>query len=923
MLLKNLINNCPKNIKEIDIKGISLDSRKVKPGDLFFALKGEKSDGKKFINEAKKRGARIIVSAIKIKKKNFSIPIIKVKNIRDILSKICVKFFKYKPKNIIAVTGTNGKSSVADFFYQILLLNKIPVATIGTLGVKKNNKIKKLNLTSPDIISIHQELEDIKKHKIDNVIIEASSHGLKQGRLNGLNFKAGIFTNFSQDHLDYHKSMKNYLEAKLILFSKLLSKNRYIVTDNKIKEFANLKKISIKKKLKIITSNNINLSKVLKNINLTGLFQIKNLKMSIVAAMICGLSKKKIFNIISKIRSVNGRLELIRTLPNKTKIFVDYAHTPDALKTSLESIRSNNRLTLIFGCGGERDLKKRRMMSQIANNLCDKIYVTDDNPRSESPSNIRKEIIKHLNKKICIEIGDRSRAIEHAIKNSYPFETILIAGKGHEQFQDYGKKIIKISDKEIIKKIKVKKKRITQQKYNLESNSQLLNKIIDKKNIYKFEGVSIDSKEIKKNNLFIAIKGKKKDGHDFILQANKSGASYCVVSKKLNNIKNKRLIYTKNTSNFLNKLAIEKRKSSKAKIIGVTGSAGKTTLKHMLGNILSNYDNTYFSPKSYNNHYGVPLSLSNLENHHKFGVFEIGMSQKGEINKLSKIVKPHIGIITNVAEAHIENFKHINEIAKTKGELIQNVANGGIMILNRDDKFFNYFKKISKLNKLRIISFGVSKKSDVHLISEKKLGNFDLMKIKVFNEILLIKVNSIKTLNILSVIAALKGLNLNLKLTEKYFNNLFPLEGRGKIYKVNRFKTNFKLIDESYNANPLSVKEAIINFSTIKKSNFKKYLLLGDMLELGTNSDLYHKNLSKFINNTDIDKFFVYGDHILNTFKYIKKNKQGNILQSKNDFDVLFSDIIRRNDYLMIKGSNATGLNKICKNIIKGSKNAF
>ena len=460
MLLKNLINNCPKNIKDIDIKGISLDSRKVKPGDLFFALKGEKSDGKKFINEAKKRGARIIVSAIKIKKKNFSIPIIKVKNIRDILSKICVKFFKYKPKNIIAVTGTNGKSSVADFFYQILLLNKIPVATIGTLGVKKNNKIKKLNLTSPDIISIHQELEDIKKHKIDNVIIEASSHGLKQGRLNGLNFKAGIFTNFSQDHLDYHKSMKNYLEAKLILFSKLLSKNRYIVTDNKIKEFANLKKISIKKKLKIITSNNINLSKVLKNINLTGLFQIKNLKMSIVAAMICGLSKKKIFNIISKIRSVNGRLELIRTLPNKTKIFVDYAHTPDALKTSLESIKSNNRLTLIFGCGGERDLKKRRMMSQIANNLCDKIYVTDDNPRSESPSKIRKEIIKHLNKKKCIEIGDRSRAIEHAIKNSYPFEIILIAGKGHEQFQDYGKKIIKISDKEIIKKLKVKKKEL-------------------------------------------------------------------------------------------------------------------------------------------------------------------------------------------------------------------------------------------------------------------------------------------------------------------------------------------------------------------------------------------------------------------------------------------------------------------------------
>jgi len=178
-------------------------------------------------------------------------------------------------------------------------------------------------------------------------------------------------------------------------------------------------------------------------------------------------------------------------------------------------------------------------------------------------------------------------------------------------------------------------------------------------------------------------------------------------------------------------------------------------------------------------------------------------------------------------------------------------------------------------------------------------------------------------LNILTCLAVLKYLNLNIKKNLKNFFKLELLEGRGKIHDINRYKTKFKLVDESYNANPLSVRNAIINLSKIKKNNFKKYLLLGDMLELGKKSDFYHKNLSLIINNTDIDKVFVYGNKIFNTYKHTKKSKQGNILQSKNDFDEVFSQIIKRNDYLMIKGSNATGLNSLTKNIIKGEKNAF
>ena len=919
MLLRNLIKKYPINIKRnIEIKNLASDSRKVKKGDLFFALKGTKLDGNHFIKKAINKGAKAVICSSNFKLKSKNIIIIKDKNPKHALAYACSKFFKDKPKNIIAVTGTNGKTSVADFFYQILELNKVPVASIGTLGIKKNKKTKKMSLTSPDIISLHRELYNLRKLKINNVIIEASSHGLHQGRLNFINFKAGVFTNFTQDHLDYHKSMKNYLKAKMILFSDLLKKNKFIITDKKLKEFSRLKKISRIRKLKLITIKNSLISNKLTN--LIGNFQIKNLSMAIIAANLCGLNNKKILSIIKKVKSVNGRLQLTRILPNRAKVFIDYAHTPDALLTALKSLQAHYKInpTLVFGCGGERDVKKRPLMAKIAGSFCNKIYVTDDNPRNENPKKIRKEIKKHLFKRNFIEIGNRKKAIQMAIQKSEPLEIILIAGKGHEGYQDYGKKILNISDKKIVQEIKIKKYKWKESTINNFLNQKILNNILKTKKNPGFIGVSINSKELKKGNLFIAIKGKNKDGHNFISEAIKKGASLCIGSKNNRKIKGKKLIKFYNTNNFLRILATIKRKYSKAKIVGVTGSSGKTTVKTLLGNLLSKYGNTYFSPKSFNNHYGVPLSLSNLESHHQFGVFEIGMSKPGEINRLSKMVKPDIGVITNVAPAHIENFKNIKEIAKAKSEIINNIKKNGTLIINRDDSFFGYFNNIAKSRGIKTISFGYSSKSNIYPIYIKKIKNKRLIKIKIFNETLILKINDVNVLNILTSLAVLKNLGLDLNTIRNSFKFLESPEGRGKVYKIKRYKTNFRLIDESYNANPLSVNRAILNLSNIKKNSFRKYLLLGDMLELGNKSDFYHKKLSKIINNSDIDKLFVYGDKILKTYKYIYKNKQGNILQNRNDFDDIFSEIIRKNDYLMIKGSNATGLHHLSNHIIKG-----
>ena len=920
MLLKKLINHLPAEKKNIKIHGLSTNSKKIQKGFIFFAINGRKFNGERFIDEAILNGASVIICSKNCKYRSKSALIIKKLNVRHFLSEVSSKYYKLKPNNIIAVTGTNGKTSVADLFYQILNINKIPVAYIGTLGVKFRKKKINTDLTSPDPILIHKILENIKKNKIENVIIEASSHGLNQHRIDHINLKAGVFTNFSQDHLDYHKNMKNYLNSKLILFNRILSKNKSVISDKFLNEFKILKKISKKRGLRLIDINSTKdkLNKI-ENFNLND-FQLKNLSMAIEAAKILNLSEKKILSSIKKIKDVDGRFELIKKFPNGVKVYVDFAHTPDALLKALLALKEFNteNISLVFGCGGDRDFKKRPLMAKIASQNCKKIYVTDDNPRNEKPESIRKEIIKNIKNKNCFNIGNRAKAIKTAILDADPNEIILVAGKGHENEQIYKNKILKISDKQIIREIKFKKKKNSINYYDFLQNKKIMNEIKSDINVKNFHGIAIDTRVLKKNNLFLTIKGKNNNGVKFIPEALKKGAKYIISSKTLKNFPKKFTIKVKNELNFLNNFAILKRKYSTAKIVAITGSAGKTSLKNLISELLKIFGKTFCSPKSYNNHYGVPLSLSLLSTNNRYGVFEVGMSKAGEINKLSKMIKPHIGIITNVGEAHIENFKNLKGIAKAKGEIINNIQEKGTIILNRDDKYYNYFAKRAKIKNIKIVSFGMNKKSDIFPIKIFKKGEKILLKVKIKKKVLSINMNNMNILNALSSLALLKVMNLNFDKVIESFNKYELTEGRGKVHKVKRYKKNFILIDESYNANPLSVKNAIKNFNSIKKNKFKKYLLLGDMLELGKKSGKLHKNISKVINNSDIDKVFIKGNKTLITYKNINKNKRGNIFQVDEDIDFTLNNIISDNDYLMIKGSNATGLNNISKKMIKG-----
>ena len=941
MRLSNLLKSVSKNYRKIHVGGICFDSRKVKKKDVFFAIKGNQTSGTKFINEAISNGAAVIISNKKIKFNNHDVPLLIVNDVRKSLSEACSKFYKKKPSNIIAVTGTNGKSSVVDFFYQILSLNKISVASIGTLGIFSKNYNKKTNLTSMDPLSLHKDLQILVKNKVNNVILEASSHGLKQKRLDNLNIKIGIFTNFSHDHLDYHKNMQSYFNSKMYLFRNLLKKNSKMITDEDNKEFKTLNSTANRRKIKKITIGtrsgtfkilhhkykenkqivkvSINSKIFLLQIPLIGYFQVKNLLMAILAASHCGLNQNKIFQLIDKIKPVPGRLECVANLNNNSNIVVDYAHTPDALEQSLVALKKQFRkkIILVFGCGGERDKKKRSTMGKIAKKYCRKIFITDDNPRNENPKKIRNTIMKTC-EKLAVDIGSRKKAINTAIKELRPDEILLVAGKGHEKIQDYGNKIINFSDKKVIKEIIKKRKYFSRESY---WTHKIIKKVFKNNNLknINYNGVSINTKTIKKNNLFIAIRGKNTDGHKFVKEALEKGAIKSVVNKKIKRFSTKKFIKVKNTFSYLNRLAKITRDNSSAQIIGITGSVGKTTLKDLISFALRNYGKVCHSPHSYNNKFGVPLSLANLKSNTEYGIFEIGMNKKGEIDNLSKIVKPETAIITNVSEVHFENFNTLKDIGRAKAEIINNILKGGNIILNKDSKFFSFLSNKAKKKGINVISFSSKKKADICLLGTKKIRNHYRLKVIIKNKIFyfdtIYSTNNFIN-NILACISTLSALNLNLDKMKKKFINFTIPNGRGDIKVVKKFNKRFKFIDESYNANPLSMISAIKNMNYYKrKARAQKLVLLGDMLELGKKSKKLHRALSTAINKSDIDKVFVYGKHIRETFNSLSANKRGKVFNSLKEAHDHFGKIVHNDDLLMVKGSNATGLNQFSKNI--------
>ena len=428
--------------------------------------------------------------------------------------------------------------------------------------------------------------------------------------------------------------------------------------------------------------------------------------------------------------------------------------------------------------------------------------------------------------------------------------------------------------------------------------------------------ITINSKNIKKNSIFFSIKGKKTDGHLFAKEALKKGAKYAVVKQNFKIAeKNKNsFIKVKSPLKLLEQIAEYKRSLCNGIFIGITGSFGKTTLKFMLSYFLKKYDSTYSSPRSFNNHFGLPLSLSNTPKRSKYNIFELGMSNKGEINKLCKILSPEIGIITNIGPVHLKNFKNLKEICLAKAEICNYIKKNGVVFLNKDDFYFDTLYKIAKSKKLNVVTFGKSKHSNIQLLKIVKKNNKNFLLIRVYKKKFTIETKTINdsfVMNFLATLSICEYFKFNLKKIINCAKN-FPIpSGRGNtIIRIIKGK-KIHIIDESYNANPISMENAISNFSALDNTTSKKIAIIGDMLELGRKSEYFHKEIGKKLKTSNIDEVYLIGRYVKSIYQKIKNTKKTFLFSDIINFKDKFLELTNNKSIFLIKGSNAIGLNKL------------
>jgi UDP-N-acetylmuramoyl-L-alanyl-D-glutamate--2,6-diaminopimelate ligase len=462
----------PEGLSRVPITGLAADSREVKPGYLFAALPGVKTDGARFIAQALERGAAAILVPRGAKLVTNSAAIIEDSDPRRRLALIAARFYGLQPKIAVAVTGTNGKTSVASFVRQLWTGQGFTAASLGTVGVVTPSGTQILKHTTPDPIELHALLAALAKDGVTHLALEASSHGLQQRRVDGINFAAGAFTNISRDHLDYHASFEDYFAQKLRLFAELLPPGASAVVDvdseaglrvASMSEARGLKLISVGragKSLRLLSAELDGFGQTLViahdgkqykvRLPLVGAFQASNALVAAGLAVATGASAATVLPMLATLQGARGRLDLAGTANGGAPIFIDYAHTPDALAKALDALRPyvQNRLVVVFGCGGDRDKGKRPEMGAVAAAKADLAIVTDDNPRSENPAAIRSQILAGA--KGAIEIGDRALAIGEAISRLERGDVLLVAGKGHETGQTIGTTVIPFSDHDAV-----------------------------------------------------------------------------------------------------------------------------------------------------------------------------------------------------------------------------------------------------------------------------------------------------------------------------------------------------------------------------------------------------------------------------------------------------------------------------------------
>ena len=478
MLLSDLVKDLdiagpPEGLGAIDVTRLTADSRQAGPGALFAALAGTKADGARFIADAAAKGAvAVVASTHAAMPEGLAIPVLRASEPRRALARLAARFYGAQPQTTVAVTGTSGKTSVAEFTRQLFAAAGRRAASLGTIGLVKSDGAVYGSLTTPDPVTLHATLADLAREGITHLAFEASSHGLDQYRLDGVRVTAAAFTNLGRDHLDYHPTTEAYLAAKLRLFEELLAPGAPAVVNMDGARAADVVAAAQRRGLHVIgvgkAGDTVKLARLEHDgfaqrmtimhagrtydvrLPLIGTYQTENALVAVGLALAAGEDPAVVIPVIATLSGVKGRLEIVGE-KNGALAVVDYAHKPEALEAALDGVRpfATGKLISVFGCGGDRDRGKRPIMGAISAARADVTIVTDDNPRTEDPAAIRAEILAGAPG--AREIGNRAEAIRAAVSLMQPGDVVLVAGKGHETGQIVGQTVLPFSDHECLR----------------------------------------------------------------------------------------------------------------------------------------------------------------------------------------------------------------------------------------------------------------------------------------------------------------------------------------------------------------------------------------------------------------------------------------------------------------------------------------
>jgi murE/murF fusion protein len=886
----------------LTITNLVVDSREVKPGDVFLAYPGAEHDGRRFIGQAIANGA----AAILWERAGFewhdgwrvaNSGVISLKALSGTIAHIAYG----KPSDelwVIGVTGTNGKTSCALWLAQALTALGSMAGVIGTLGSGFPEALGKTGPnTTPDATIIHRELARFVREGAKAAAMEATSIGLVQGRLNSVAFDVALFTNLTRDHLDFHQDMQSYGAAKATLFDWPGLQHGVINLDDafgrqlalRMKGRTHRIGYSVDGAENVALRDDVDTLLVAHRVvvgprgvefdiagspglgeahvasPVLGRFNVANL-LGVAAALVAsGYPLPKIAATLSQLGPVPGRLERLEAGVPGTKplVVIDYAHTPDALEKTLNALRdvaafSGGKLICVFGCGGNRDRGKRPLMGGLATRLAGEVVVTSDNPRHEDPKLIIDDILAGCTGEPAVEV-DRRAAIYRALAGARPQDVVLLAGKGHEAYQEVDGNRIPFSDAAVACEALASWKPPTHAMLSAGEAAAACGGRSTGADAA-FSGVSSDTRAIGRGDLFVALRGERFDGHGFVEKAIAAGAAAAMVDERAEREHawgNISRIVVADTLAGLGRLAAAWRTRHAIPVLGVLGSNGKTTVKELLASIMRHH---YGAPQvlatagNLNNEIGLPLTLLKIGSQHRCAVIEMGMNHPGEIARLGEIARPTLAVMVNAQREHQEFLHSVADAARANGEVFAAMPADGIAVLNADDACIDIWRALC--GKRRVVSFGLEHPAEVRGVCRQRGGDLELdiatAQANITVKLQLMGVHNAR--NALAAAAAAWASGVALPAIAEGLAAVAPVNGR---LQKKTSTAGALLIDDTYNANPDSVRAAI---DVLKDLPAPRLLVLGDMGEVGSQGPAFHREIGAHAKASGIEVLLGLGE---------------------------------------------------------------